>query len=188
MAEILIIVAHPRREGFSFAIAETYRRLAEARGEHVELLDLYRCDHQQPFFTFEEPDRPYPTEAMRFYQEKIARADELLFVSPYWWGSTPAILKNFIDWNFSSGFAFKYVDSRPVGLLGGKRVRIITTTGAPWFYYFLTGAHRRLKNMWKEQIVAFCGMELESFTVFGGMDGSAKRTDAILQSIVKRFG
>lgn len=188
MKNILLIVAHPKRDGFSFAMAETYRDLCVRKGHRVEMLDLYRCEHQQPFFTFDDPNTLAKTDEMRYFQDKISEADELVFIFPYWWGSMPAILKNFIDWNLSKGFAFTYVNSRPKGLLNGKAVRILTTTGAPSFIYMLTGAHRRLKGMWKEQIVGFCGMKLASFDIFGGVDTGAKNTDRILEKIAKRYG
>jgi len=181
--KILVIVANPNEESFSFAIANRYIETSIAQGYSVELVDLYRSEHQQPFFTFDPKVSAEQTESRKFFQEKIARADELVFVFPYWWGSAPAILHNFIDWNFSKGFAFRYVDSRPKGLLEGKRVRIFTTTGAPSFFYALTGANRRLKNTFKQQIIEFCGMKLKSFNIFGGMDTKSKKLAGVLEKV-----
>ena len=183
MKNILIIVAHPKEDSFSFAMANTYKESAVNRGDKVELIDLYRSEYQQGFFTYDDANDVSENEAMKYYQSKISDADEIVFVFPYWWGSFPAILKNFFDWNLSKGFAFEYVNSRPIGLLQGKSVKVFTTTGAPKFIYTLTGANRRLKNMIKEQIVAFCGIKLESCYIFGGVDTSAKNTDKILESI-----
>ena len=185
MKNILIIVAHPKQKGFSFAMAETYKKSREEKGDKVELIDLYRCEHQQPFFTYEDANNMPKTEAMAYFQEKIGHADELVFVFPYWWGSMPAILKNFIDWNFSRGFAFHYVDSRPKGLLQGKEVKVFTTTGAPKFFYMLTGANRRLKNTLKAQVIEFCGMRLSGFHIYGGIDTDRSKTEKILESIRK---
>ena len=186
MKNILIIVAHPKQESFSFAMADTYKETSENRGDKVEIIDLYRCEYQQPFFTYDDANTMPKTEAMEYFQEKIKNANEIVFVFPYWWGSTPAIMKNFIDWNLSKGFAFEYVNSRPKGLLTDKTVKIFTTTGAPKFIYTLTGANRRLKNMFKEQIVQFCGMELESCNIFGGIDTNRSNTENILKTIAKQ--
>ena len=183
MKHILIIVAHPKEESFSFAMANTYKEVSEKRGDMVEMLDLYREEHQQAFFTFEDANTLVTDVSMQYYQDKIAKADELVFVFPYWWGSFPAILKNFFDWNLSKGFAFEYVNSRPKGLLTDKTVKIFTTTGAPKFIYTLTGANRRLKNMIKEQIVEFCGMKLEGCHIFGSVDTNKSNTDKILEMI-----
>jgi len=180
---ILIIVAHPKKDSFSFAMADTYKEVAEKRGDTVEMLDLYRDEHQQTFFNYDDANTLTTDTSMQYYQDKISSADELVFVFPYWWGSFPAILKNFFDWNLSKDFAFKYVNSRPIGLLTDKTVKIFTTTGAPKFIYTLTGANRRLKSMIKEQIVEFCGMKLDGCHIFGGVDTNRSSTDKILETI-----
>ncbi len=183
MKNILIIVAHPKADSFSFAMANTYKENVEAKGHKAELLDLYRDTHQQPFFTYDDANKLETDAAMKYYQEKITHANEIVFVFPFWWGSFPAILKNFFDWNLSKGFAFHYVDGRPKGLLQGKRVKVFTTTGAPKFIYMITGANRRLKKMMDQQIIAFCGMKLDGFHIFGGVDTSRKNTDKIIETI-----
>ena len=183
MKNILIIVAHPKEDSFSFAMANVYKENVINNGNTVKILDLYRDEHQQQFFTYSDANELTVDVSIKYYQEKISWADEIVLVFPYWWGSFPAILKNFFDWNLSKDFAFKYVDSRPVGLLIDKTVRVFTTTGAPKFIYTITGANRRLKNMIKEQIVSFCGMKLESCDIFGGVDTRAKNTDNILKYI-----
>jgi NAD(P)H dehydrogenase (quinone) len=164
-------------------MANTYKQNVEAKGSEVEILDLYRESQQQGFFTYDDDNALTTDASMKYYQDKMTWADEIVFVFPYWWGSFPAILKNFFDWNLSKDFAFHYVNSRPVGLLTGKSVKIFTTTGAPKFIYTITGANRRLKNMLKEQIISFCGMKLEGCHIFGGVDTSNKNTTKILESI-----
>ena len=180
---ILIVVANPRKESFSFAIANKYKDLALAENASVELLDLYRDKNQQPFYTYEAYNKPIITPEIRYHQEKIKWADEIVFVFPYWWGSMPAILKNYIDSNFTRGFAFEYKNSRPIGLLTKKNVKIFTTTGAPSLFYKLMGVHRRLTQMFKKQIIEFCGMKLTSCNIYGGVDTSGKKTKQILKSI-----
>ena len=180
---VLIIIANPKVDSFSFAMANKYKELATTKGYKVETIDLYRSKYQQPFFRYENANGLKHTFEMEYFQNKILEADELVFVFPYWWGSMPAILKNFIDWNFSRGFAFEYVNSRPKGLLTNKNVKIYTTTGAPSFYYKITGANNRLKKMFQKQIVEFCGMKLKSFNIYGGVDKSKTNTSDILDKI-----
>jgi len=184
MKNILIIVANPKKESLSFAIANRYKELSIKKGATVEILDLYKDENQQAFFTYD--DDPYKIEItpeMKYYQDKISKADEIIIVFPYWWGSMPAILKNFFDWNLSMGFAAKFINGRPKGLLTNKKVKIFTTTGTPYFLYMLTGANSRLKNMFKKQIIEFCGMKLEEFNVFGGIDTKIKDINKILDKI-----
>jgi len=112
MKNILIIVANPKKESLSFAIANQYKKVSQERNDVVETIDLYRDENQQAFFTYENANELATTKEMKYYQEKISLADEIVFVFPYWWGSMPAILKNFFDWNLSKSFAFEYVNSR----------------------------------------------------------------------------
>jgi len=183
---ILIIIANPKEDSLSFTIAHKYRDIMLKNNHNIEIIDLYRDKHQQPFFDL---NINKTTKEMKYYQEKITKANELIFVFPYWWGSTPAILKNFFDWNLSKGFAFEYTNSRPKGLLNNKNVKIFVTTGAPYFWYMITGANRRLKNMFKAQIIEFCGMRLEKFTIFNGVDSHKKdsnKVSKILRTIEKQ--
>jgi len=186
MKNILVIIAHPKRESLTNAMATTYIAEAVKDGSVVETIDLYHSKMQQPFFTYGDANSVEITEEMRFFQAKIEKADELIFFFPYWWGGMPAILKNFIDWNFSKDFAFTYENSRPKGLLKGKSVKVFTTTGAPKFLYMLTGASRRLKNTIKEQIVHFCGMQMRGFYLYGGVDSSENSAKEILLDVTKR--
>ena len=179
----LIIIANPKLDSFSFAMANKYIDLAKAKGIETDVIDLYRSEHQQSFYSYENANNAAKTPDVLFYQEKISNADELVFIFPYWWGSMPAILKNFFDWNFSNKFAFTYDNSRPKGLLTGKTVKIFTTTGAPSFYYKITGANKRLRKMFQKQIIEFCGMKLTECNIYGGVDQSKTNMKDILDKI-----
>jgi NAD(P)H dehydrogenase (quinone) len=179
----LIIIAHPKKDSFSFAMAEKYMGLAKEKGYEIEFIDLYREKNQQAFFNFENANKVVITPEMEYFQEKIRWADELVFIFPYWWGGMPSILKNFFEWNFSKGFAFTYVNSRPKGLLTKKSVKIYTTTGAPSFIYKITGANRRIRKTIQKQIIEFCGMKLTSFNIYGGLNKSATKPNEILKKI-----
>ena len=106
---ILIITAHPSEHGFTHKRVERYRTQSKKAGHMVQTIDLYDPQWQQPFLAFDNP-REFPeNETRTTIQELITWADELVFIHPLWWGSMPAIMKNFIDQNITSGFAFKYV-------------------------------------------------------------------------------
>ncbi len=179
----LIIVAHPKKDSFSFAMAEKYKKLANDQGHKVDLIDLYREKNQQPFFNFDKANEVVISSEMEYFQEKIKWADELVFIFPYWWGGMPSILKNFFEWNFSKGFAFTYVNSRPKGLLSKKTVKIYTTTGAPSFIYKVTGANKRIRKTIQKQIIEFCGMKMTSFNIYGGLDKSGGNPSRILEKM-----
>jgi NAD(P)H dehydrogenase (quinone) len=114
----LIITAHPSTKGFTHVLANTFKELSIQHGDTVEILDLYTTELKQDFLRFEDI-REYRETAKvdpttQSIQEKIAKADELVFIFPIWWGDMPAIMKNFFDSNFLAGFAFRYENGKSV--------------------------------------------------------------------------
>lgn len=110
-------------------------------------------------------------------QQKIDWAEELVFIFPVWWADAPAILKNWIDCNFTAGFAFKYINGKPVGLLKGKTAQIFATSGAPSFVYTLFPLSYKL--LWGMLRLGFCGIKTTSIKVFDKMesrDEESKKT------------
>jgi NAD(P)H dehydrogenase (quinone) len=184
MKNILIVLAHPNKNSLNGAMANIIKEQKEKNGHEVKLLDLYN-DNTQEFLSFENPYEITRDEKVKYHQELVAWADNITFVFPYWWGSEPAILHNWIDSNFLSNFAFKYVDSKPKGLLQSKTVTIFTTSGTPKFLYFFTGGYRWLKKRWKQGIVEFCGMKLDGFYTFGWIDTSKDKATKVLEEVRK---
>ena len=105
----LIITAHPSTKGFTHAIAGALKEERESRGGEVEILDLYRTDLKQPYLSFEDVREMKNLDPIREQiHQKIEIADELIFIHPLWWLSMPAIMKNFLDNNITSPFAYHY--------------------------------------------------------------------------------
>ncbi len=72
---------------------------------------------------------------VREQQEKVARAQALVFISPVWFVGFPAILKGWFERVFTMGFAFSMTSAGWHGDLGGRigllrheRALIISTT------------------------------------------------------------
>lgn len=114
---ILVIKSHPRASGFSHQIAETYKKKQELAGNTVEILDLTLAENQQSYSSFSDETHLMEDDSTKRMQEKITWADELVFVFPVWWFDCPAIMKNWIDRNFTSGFAYKHENGEAKKLL-----------------------------------------------------------------------
>lgn len=185
MKNLLIVTAHPSSKNLTKEIAKIYKQEKENQGYSVEILDLYQ-DKQLPFLSFENPYEIKISEDAKYYQDKIKNATEILIVYPFWWGSMPAILKNWIDSVFRMGFAATYNDKgRPVGLLQGKSVRIITTSGAPKLWYCITHIIYANKTLWKKTIVKFCGMGFDGFHLFGSITKHNDHIEKIFDKVKK---
>ena len=183
---ILIITAHPSSKNVTKGMAEIYQMEKEAQGCVVKLVDLYK-DKQMPYLAYENVEDVEKSDEVLYYQEQIKWAEEIVIIYPFWWGSMPAILKNWLDSVLTTKFAFTYGENgRPVGLLQGRSVRVLTTCGTPKFLYHLNGINRANINIWKKNIVKFCGMKFDGFHLFGGVDTTGKNVDKIF-STVKRL-
>ena len=183
---ILIITAHPSDRNLTQSITEIYKKEKETKGHIVEVIDLYK-DKQLPYLSYAKNEELANLSVEQlYYQERVSFNDEIVFVYPFWWGTMPAILKNWIDSVFTMGFAAEYgKNGRPIGLLKGKGVRVISTSGAPTFLYCINGIRRANKKIWKQTIVEFCGMKFQGYHLFGGMDTKGENVDKMFKCIKK---
>ncbi|MFN7160587.1 MAG: NAD(P)H-dependent oxidoreductase [Candidatus Gracilibacteria bacterium] len=162
----LLVIAHPSSKGFVRVLADAYKLKLEEAGHTVELLDLYKKESQEPYLSFEIPsETKADPEHLTPMQEKINNAQHLAFFHPLWWGGMPAPLKNFVDRNFASGFAFKYTKWGAQGLLKGKTGRVIVTGGgSPWKYLCIG---MPFAVVWNLFILFYCGVWPRMFEYIG---------------------
>jgi NAD(P)H dehydrogenase (quinone) len=172
MKKVLIINGHPDKESFCFALAESYKKGADAAGADCKLVHLIDLNFN-PILTFGyrkiselEPD-------LVNMQKEILSADHLVFVYPNWWSTCPALLKGFFDRTFSPGFAFKYRKDSPFWdkLLKGKTARLMVTMDTPKWYYWLVNknaGHHAIKI----GVLEFCGIKPVKISVFAPIKSS----------------
>lgn len=89
-------------------------------------------------------------------QEKLRKADLVVFQFPFWWYSMPAVLKGYIDRVFSVGFA--YGGARE---LAGKKAIFCTTTGSPIHFFTIENGPGPIEQILHHILYgtfAFCDM------------------------------
>jgi NAD(P)H dehydrogenase (quinone) len=176
--KILIIVAHPNlKTSFSGRIVDRYKSLVESKPTHsLDIIDLYKKENQQEYFTFDSDKNPKFIEQKSKFQSLISKSDQLIFIHPLWWGGAPAVLKNFLDSNLTSGFAFKHIKRRellqrllpiPVRLLKGKSAKVFVTGDGQSLLYALMGMP--FMTVWLSFIFIYTGIKPVSLRYFGGM-------------------
>jgi putative NADPH-quinone reductase len=178
MKKILIINGHPDKESLCFALAESYKKGADASGIECKLVHLIDLQFN-PILTYGyrvvselEPD-------LIKIQQEISEAHHLVIVYPNWWGTYPALLKGFIDRVFLPNFAFKYLKNSPLPakLLKGKTARIIVTMDTPTWYYWLINKSPGSNSM-KKAILEFCGIspvKISSFAIVKSSDDKERK-------------
>jgi NAD(P)H dehydrogenase (quinone) len=114
---VYILFAHPGKESFTREVLASFIRGLEEAGHTHELGDLYdmhfRTDMDPSQYEREtglRPEAPVP-EDVSAEQEKIGRADALVFIYPVWWSGCPAKLKGWFDRVWTYGYAYTYDDA-----------------------------------------------------------------------------
>lgn len=159
----LIIYAHPDIESHSrFTLQEVESRLKELNKEY-EIIDLYKINYD-PLLSSKELTENYSTDVVLEHRKKINESHIIIFIYPVWWNSMPAILKGWLDKTLSPGYAYKYVNGIPIGLLKNKKAIIFATTGAKKILSCIFQGYRWKKIMAKDTL-GFCGIKTKVYHV-----------------------
>jgi 1,4-dihydroxy-2-naphthoate octaprenyltransferase len=180
---VLVILAHPRRDSFCGALVDAYIKgaaAAKTRVVFIHLADL-RFDVN---VTIAEPQYQQEEEDITKAKKLIQWAEHLVFVYPIWWGMMPALLKGFLDRVFVPGFAFhEVVQDDYKKLLTNKTAQLIVTMDTPlWIYkMFIKAPGTRAMKI---ATLQFCGISPVRTLHFSGIKHStlAQRQEWLAQS------
>ena len=162
--KVLIVYAHPNPESFNHAVLEEFTRGLRDGGHSVEVVDLYGIGFD-PRIKSEDLAQfrggKMPDDVLE-QQEKIKKADAMVFISPIIWGSLPGMLKGWMDRVFSAGFSHRPPrkgEVGPQGLLTHKKALIINTTMLPDPLYKNLGLETTIKTTFDNYILKTVGIQ-----------------------------
>lgn len=188
MNKYLIIYAHPNHEGHNGYFLETFTKKLKQESLSFEIIDLYAEKYEASLKADElySAGKRNISKENKIIQEKIKNSTHLLFIYPTWWQNMPAILKGFFDRVFTSGFAFRYENALPLGLLKNKKAALFTTTGGPSIYEKLLIQTPSLKLAGKH-ILSFCGIKNRGFMLCSAnnLEKNKKEIEKIADKILK---
>ncbi len=157
-----ILYAHPNPKSFNHAVLERVEGVLKARGREYVVRDLYAMQFEPRLtsndFVLMQQGKLDPVVAAE--QSTIRQSDGIIVIHPVWWFSMPAILKGYIDRVFSRGFAYDYGPDGVKGLLPGKKVLIVNTTGGSAEDYQKYGFKEALCRSIDAGIFGLSGMEV----------------------------
>lgn len=187
---ILIVTAHPSKEGRTHLIANTYAEIKHLNNHEVEIVDLYAEEYKTDNLSFSSDKNNITlTKIQKKFQEQLLWAHEIVVVHPVWWGTAPAILKNWVDLTFWPKIAYHYNEQGKLEkLLTKKTAKVFVTCGGPsWYHHFF---FMPLLSFWKTCVFEFCGVDFVTLEVCGHLNtltGEAreKHFDTFLKKIKK---
>lgn len=158
----LIVVSNPDPSSFSAAIVGKVRDGLAAAGHDVEIADLAR-EGFDPRMNIEDLScyrglAPPPAEILR-EQERVDRADALVFVFPIYWWSLPALLKGWVDRVFTHGWAYGFDESGALTTrLRDRPVRLLAIGAGDFPGYEKHGYRAAMLAQIEHGIFGFCGL------------------------------
>lgn len=167
MKNILLINGHPDTTSYNYALHEAYRAGAEAAGYTVDELRLATLTFDLTLHAAYKDKQDLEPDLL-LAQEKIRKADHIVWIFPVWWGTMPALLKGFTDRTLLPGFAFRYRRNSQLWdkLLAGKTTEIICTIDYPvWYFKWVLGSGG-VKVM-RKMVLDFCGLKTTRTTYIG---------------------
>jgi NAD(P)H dehydrogenase (quinone) len=152
---VLLVYAHPEPRSLNGSIRDFMVDRFVRAGHSVEVSDLYAMrwkasldaddfpqrDAMQPFSPSADSKRAFTegaqTADVAAEQDKLRRANLVIFQFPMWWFSMPAIMKGWFERVYAYGFAYgvgEHSEKRwgkryGEGVLRGKRAMLVVTTG-----------------------------------------------------------
>lgn len=158
----LIIYCHPNPKSFNHAVLEIYEGLARGKGHEVRVRDIYGTgfDPVLKAEDFMNIQQGKVSDDVREEQEQIKWAEIITLIHPIWWFQMPARLKGYIDRVFSYGFAYEIGKDGIKGLLSGKKVIVLNTTGGTEETYDKMGFREAVEKTIDDGVFGVCGMEV----------------------------
>ncbi|MGJ4932377.1 NAD(P)H-dependent oxidoreductase [Bradyrhizobium sp. HKCCYLS2038] len=204
---VLIVFAHQEPRSFNGALRDIAVQTLSRQGFTVEVSDLYaeefearatardfgkRADNR--FFKYQAEQRAAASGGDHSFaadiareQERLTRADLVIFQFPLYWFSVPAILKGWFDRVLATGFAYgggRFFETAP---LYGKRALLSISMGAGEDRFgpsALYGDMNWILHPIRVGTLNFCGFEVLDHHI---VHGPASMTPGEREHVLKRW-
>ena len=206
---VLIVHAHEEPKSFNGAMRDAAVSVLQECGHEVEVSDLYAMKFdpvggKHDFTQLADPEffkygveQGRATEARTFAadvaveQEKLVRADFLIFQFPLWWFGLPAILKGWVDRVFAAGLTYGSGRWYSNGVFQSKRAMLSLTTGGPPTLYSPRGLNGDIEALLypiNHGILHFVGFDvLPPFIAYAVARSSPEQRAGYLRAFTERM-
>ena len=170
--KILLLLGHPDKDSLNGAFLESFQKGATAAGNKVRTCLIGDLDFD-PNLRHGYRQRMELEPDLLAAWEDIQWAEHIVFFSPVWWGSIPAVAKGFFDRLFLPGMAFKKREGSVWWdkLLKGRTAQLVFSLDQPAWYFRLTYA-RPAYHAVKQLTFKFVGIKVRRVTTLGPVRGA----------------
>ncbi|MCW1827036.1 NAD(P)H-dependent oxidoreductase [Enterobacter asburiae] len=160
----LIVTAHPVENSLSHSLADRIAGKLREQGMQVEIADLhaegFNSAMTRPDLDLYHGDASALPDDIQREQQRVDRADRLVFVFPIYWWSVPGLLKGWFDRVLTLNWAYKVAeDGRIVGNLRDVPVHLIATAGTDASGFDKHGYSTAMQTQIVEGVFGFCGLK-----------------------------
>jgi NAD(P)H dehydrogenase (quinone) len=214
---VLLVYAHPEPRSLNGSIRDFIVDRFVRAGHAVELSDLYAMgwktsldaddfpqrDAAQPFRPGADSKRAFAEDThaadVAAEQQKLRRADLVIFQFPLWWFSMPAIMKGWFERVYAYGFAYgvgehseaRWGERYGEGVFAGKRAMLVVTTGGWAEHYSERGINGPIGDLLfpiQHGMLFYPGFDvLPPFVVFKSSAMDATRHQQTLRALDARL-
>lgn len=185
----LIVTAHSVENSLSHSLAARIAARLREQGTQVEIADLHAEAFTpamlRPDLALYHGDASAPPADIQREQQRVERADMLVFVFPVYWWSVPGLLKGWFDRVLTLNWAYKVAeDGRIVGNLRKVPVRLIATAGSDVAGFDKHGYSTAIRTQLVEGVFGFCGLKDVTLDILYQADtASSEQVDDFLKSL-----
>jgi glutathione-regulated potassium-efflux system ancillary protein KefG len=165
----LVILSHPNidKSKYNKALIDGIKDLEHITIRHIE--DIYGYDTKAFDIELE--------------QKYLLEHDRVVFQFPWYWYSSPAMLKAYQDEVFSYGFAYGASGDK----LNKKEFKIATTVGAPEYSYQAGGWNQNSMNELLKPFISMANLTGMVYTRAFKVHGVAAMSDDELKEEVQKY-
>ncbi len=173
---VLIIVAHPSENSLANTLSNRTALKYKNKGYQVEIANL-NTESFSPVMRKEDlvfySGENIHIEDVTREQQRVDRADILVFVFPVYWWSVPAILKGWFDRVLTRDWAYEITaEGKIKGLFRNKPVKLIATAGGDKDGFDRHGYTQSINTQIIDGTFKWCGLDDVELKMFFDADSA----------------
>lgn len=200
MSKVLLIKANDRpvEQAASVKLYEAFAKSYKETHPNDEVTELDLFAENLPYYGndlitamykagqgFElSPEEQKGAALVSKYLNQFSEADKVVLAFPMWNFTVPAVLHTYMDYLSQAGKTFKYTAEGPVGLMGDKKVALLSARGG--VYSEGPAAAVEMANKYVRTLLGFWGVSNITEVIVEGHNQFADKAEAIISEGVTK--